>query len=80
MWTTGQNCSLILLLVLLISAGIPISECTHDSETQPQQDAKEYTNEFAVHLEGGDADADRIALEHGFMNRGQVRKREKGET
>lgn len=34
--------------------------------------AKEYTNEFAVHVDGGPEEADRVARDHGFTNTGQV--------
>lgn len=31
-----------------------------------------YSNEFAVHVPSGKADADKIAAKHGFVNIGQV--------
>ncbi len=32
----------------------------------------EYTNQWAVHIEAGDAAADAVATAHGFENLGQV--------
>ena len=31
-----------------------------------------YTNQWGVHVDGGDQEADDIAEEHGFINHGQV--------
>ena len=63
----------LLSLILMVSTRILISEATPNREQQTQSKDKEFTNEFAVQLED-DADADRIAEEHGFVNKGQVRR------
>ena len=34
-----------------------------------------YINKWAVHVPGGDTEADQLAHDHGFHNEGQVRKK-----
>lgn len=37
-------------------------------------DEEEFTNSWVVEIRGGDEEADSIAKEHGFVNKGQVVK------
>lgn len=48
------------LLVLLVSG------------LEPVLGQKVYTNTWAVHIPGGQEEADRIASKHGFINHGHV--------
>ncbi|XP_064474371.1 furin-like protease 2 isoform X2 [Ornithodoros turicata] len=42
------------------------------STTRTSGEKPTFTNQFAVHVEGGDCRADEIARKHGFTNRGQI--------
>lgn len=52
------------LLVLLSAALESTAKLTTGEEV--------YTNTWAVHIEGGPQEADRIARKHGFINHGNV--------
>ena len=43
------------------------------SLVKPIKDSPYYSTSWAVEIDGGRTEADRLASAHGFLNRGQVR-------
>ncbi len=63
------------LLVIVIHLQFILTQHTNaqtDRDERNHDDDSDYTNSFAVEIEGGHEIADMIATTHGFLNMGQV--------
>lgn len=57
-------------VLLLVTGGLAVS--TSSSEEDDSTSSTAYTDQWAVHISGGDEVANAIAARHGFTNLGKV--------
>lgn len=65
---TSRNLTMLLVL-LLLAGGLAVSSSEEDDSSSS---SVAFTDQWAVHISGGDQVADAIAARHGFTNLGKV--------
>lgn len=68
--TTRHGAAMLLLVVVVVVVAVP--EMRQQAPASPSDEAAFYLNEWAAHIPGGYAVAERVANELGYVNRGQV--------
>lgn len=67
--TASRILTILSVLLLLVGNGLAASS----SEEDDSSSSTAFTDQWAVHINGGDQVADAIAARHGFTNLGKVR-------
>ncbi len=62
----------VLSVLLVLSAGSSLAASSTSSEEDDSSSSTAFTDQWAVHISGGDEVADAIAARHGFTNLGKV--------